>query len=148
MSDQSSFLVFWSLLRVQSFLWSNLYLFCLYNYLCKLTRTHLSLRVVKPPVGFPLRMMCGLKTMLPALHPHPKQLHCRNAYSPAQHLQLAALFRRDLPEAASADLFDPVLSAVECAAAAAFGFSISSLDDGTTMLMPISEWKSMACNRI
>jgi hypothetical protein len=86
--------------------------------------------------------------MLPALHPHPKQLHCRNAYSPAQHLQLAALFRRDLPEAASADLFDPVLSAVECAAAAAFGFSISSLDDGTTMLMPISEWKSMACNRI
>ena len=65
-----------------------------------------------------------------------------------QHLQLAALFRRDLPEAASADLFDPVPSAVECAAAAALGFSVSSLDDGTTTLMPISEWKLMACNRI
>ncbi|KAJ1286814.1 hypothetical protein BS78_03G381000 [Paspalum vaginatum] len=53
--------------------------------------------------------------------------------SPAARLQLAlaALLRRDiLPEAASADLFDPVLSAVECAAAAALGFSVPSLDDG------------------
>ena len=30
-----------------------LYLFYLYNYLYRLTRTHLLLRVVKPPVGFP-----------------------------------------------------------------------------------------------
>ncbi|WVZ67681.1 hypothetical protein U9M48_016728 [Paspalum notatum var. saurae] len=53
--------------------------------------------------------------------------------SPAARLQLAlaALLRRDfLPEPASADLFDPVLSAVECAAAAALGFSVPSLDDG------------------
>lgn len=53
--------------------------------------------------------------------------------SPAARLQLAlaALLRRDfLPDAASADLFDPVLSAVECAAAAELGFSVPSLDDG------------------
>jgi len=57
--------------------------------------------------------------------------------SPAARLQLAlaALLRRDLlPEAASADLFDPVLSAVECAAAAALGFSVPSLDDGCRRL--------------
>ncbi|RLN28140.1 SRR1-like protein [Panicum miliaceum] len=53
--------------------------------------------------------------------------------SPAARLQLAlaALLRRDfLPYAASADLFDPVLSAVECAAAAELGFSVPSIDDG------------------
>ncbi|CAN6336152.1 unnamed protein product [Urochloa humidicola] len=53
--------------------------------------------------------------------------------SPAALLQLAlaALLRRDLlPDSASADLFDPVLSAVECAAAAELGFSVPSLDDG------------------
>ncbi|KAF8666881.1 hypothetical protein HU200_053405 [Digitaria exilis] len=53
--------------------------------------------------------------------------------SPAARLQLAlaALLRRDLlPESASADLFDPVLSAVECAAAVELGFSVPSLDDG------------------
>ena len=53
--------------------------------------------------------------------------------SPAARLQLAlaVLIRRDfLPDAASADLFDPVLSAVECAAAAKLGFSVPSLDDG------------------
>ncbi|RLN29778.1 SRR1-like protein [Panicum miliaceum] len=53
--------------------------------------------------------------------------------SPAARLQLAlaALLRRGfLPDAASADLFDPVLSAVECAAAAELGFSVPSLDDG------------------
>ncbi|OEL15428.1 hypothetical protein BAE44_0023554 [Dichanthelium oligosanthes] len=45
-------------------------------------------------------------------------------------LTLAALLRRDLlSDAASADLFDPVLSAAEYAAAVALGFSISSLDD-------------------
>ncbi|CAN6326507.1 unnamed protein product [Urochloa humidicola] len=52
---------------------------------------------------------------------------------PAARLQLAlaALLRRDLlPDAASADLFDPVLSAVECAAAAELGFSVPRLDDG------------------
>ncbi|KAL6865395.1 hypothetical protein ACP4OV_016546 [Aristida adscensionis] len=53
--------------------------------------------------------------------------------SPAARLQLAlaALLRRDLlPEAASADLFDPVLSAAECAAAAALGFAVPGVDDG------------------
>ncbi|GJN36242.1 hypothetical protein PR202_gb25084 [Eleusine coracana subsp. coracana] len=53
--------------------------------------------------------------------------------SPAARLQLAlaALLRRDLlPAAAAADLFDPVLSAAECAAAAALGFSVPRLDDG------------------
>lgn len=53
--------------------------------------------------------------------------------SPAARLQLAlaALLRRDLlPGSATADLFDPVLSAVECAAAAALGFAVPSLDDG------------------
>ncbi|CAN6331225.1 unnamed protein product [Urochloa humidicola] len=52
---------------------------------------------------------------------------------PAARLQLAlaALLRRDLlPDAAFADLFDPVLSAVECAAAAELGFSVPRLDDG------------------
>lgn len=54
-------------------------------------------------------------------------------YSPAARLQLAlaVLLRRDLlPTAAAADLFDPVLSAAECAAAAALGFKVPSLDDG------------------
>jgi hypothetical protein len=54
--------------------------------------------------------------------------------SPAARLQLAlaALLRRDhLPSpSATADLFDPVLSAVECAAAVALGFAVPSLDDG------------------
>ncbi|XP_062181496.1 protein SENSITIVITY TO RED LIGHT REDUCED 1 [Phragmites australis] len=53
--------------------------------------------------------------------------------SPAARLQLAlaALLHRDfLTGASSADLFDPVLSAAECAAAAALGFSVPSLDDG------------------
>uniref|UniRef100_A0A0A9GNW6 SRR1-like domain-containing protein n=1 Tax=Arundo donax TaxID=35708 RepID=A0A0A9GNW6_ARUDO len=53
--------------------------------------------------------------------------------SPAARLQLAlaALLRRDLlPDAASADLFDPVLSASECAAAADLGFSVPRVDDG------------------
>ncbi|TKW24316.1 hypothetical protein SEVIR_3G044700v4 [Setaria viridis] len=53
--------------------------------------------------------------------------------SPAARAQLAlaALLRRDfLPESASADLFDPVLSAVECAVAAELGFSVPSVDDG------------------
>ncbi|KAM0919542.1 hypothetical protein ACQ4PT_008135 [Festuca glaucescens] len=54
--------------------------------------------------------------------------------SPAARLQLAlaALLRRDLLPGASAtaDLFDPVLSAVECAAAVALGFAVPSLDDG------------------
>jgi hypothetical protein len=54
--------------------------------------------------------------------------------SPAARLQLAlaALLRRELlPDAAAAaDLFDPVLSAAECAAAAALGFSVPGLDDG------------------
>ncbi|GJM94428.1 hypothetical protein PR202_ga11069 [Eleusine coracana subsp. coracana] len=54
--------------------------------------------------------------------------------SPAARLQLAlaALLRRDLlpTTAAAADLFDPVLSAAECAAAAALGFSVPRLDDG------------------
>ncbi|KAM0903645.1 hypothetical protein ACQ4PT_018531 [Festuca glaucescens] len=54
--------------------------------------------------------------------------------SPAARLQLAlaALLRRDLlpGSSATADLFDPVLSAVECAAAVALGFAVPSLDDG------------------
>uniref|UniRef100_A0ACD5W7I0 Uncharacterized protein n=1 Tax=Avena sativa TaxID=4498 RepID=A0ACD5W7I0_AVESA len=54
--------------------------------------------------------------------------------SPAARLQLAlaALLRRDLLPGASAtaDLFDPVLSAVECAAAVALGFTVPSLNDG------------------
>ncbi|CAM0957960.1 unnamed protein product [Alopecurus aequalis] len=54
--------------------------------------------------------------------------------SPAARLQLAlaALLRRDLlPDAsAPADLFDPVLSAVECAAAVALGFAVPSVNDG------------------
>ncbi|KAL6624333.1 hypothetical protein ACP70R_031654 [Stipagrostis hirtigluma subsp. patula] len=52
--------------------------------------------------------------------------------SPAARLQLAlaALLRRDLLPDAAADLFDPVLSAAECAAAAALGFSVPSLNDG------------------
>ncbi|KQK07804.1 protein SENSITIVITY TO RED LIGHT REDUCED 1 [Brachypodium distachyon] len=45
-------------------------------------------------------------------------------------LALAALLRRDLLPDASADLFDPVLSAAECAAAAALGFAVPRLDDG------------------
>ncbi|KAF0924062.1 hypothetical protein E2562_008390 [Oryza meyeriana var. granulata] len=56
--------------------------------------------------------------------------------SPSSRLQLAlaALLRRDLlllPESsAHADLFDPVLSAAECAAAAALGFSVPDVNDG------------------
>lgn len=54
--------------------------------------------------------------------------------SPAARLQLAlaALLRRDLLAGASAtaDLFDPVLSSVECAVAVALGFAVPSLDDG------------------
>lgn len=56
--------------------------------------------------------------------------------SPSSRLQLAlaALLRRDLlllPESsAHADLFDPVLSAAECAAAAALGFTVPGVNDG------------------
>ncbi|KAG8066989.1 hypothetical protein GUJ93_ZPchr0005g15927 [Zizania palustris] len=55
--------------------------------------------------------------------------------SPSSRLQLAlaALLRRDLllpNSSATADLFDPVLSAAECAAARALGFSVPDINDG------------------
>jgi hypothetical protein len=52
--------------------------------------------------------------------------------SPATCLQLAltALLRRNLlPDSATTDLFDLVLSAAECTAAAALGFSVPSPED-------------------
>uniref|UniRef100_A0A0D9WC41 SRR1-like domain-containing protein n=1 Tax=Leersia perrieri TaxID=77586 RepID=A0A0D9WC41_9ORYZ len=53
--------------------------------------------------------------------------------SPSSRLQLAlaALLRRDLlpDESESSDLFDPVLSAAECTAAAALGFAVARVND-------------------
>ena len=68
-----------------------LYLFYLYNYLYRLTRTHLSPRVVKPPVGFP----------------PPRDVWIKNyaAYSPASTSSLlpssAATSRRPHPRTSS-----------------------------------------------
>ncbi|XP_006654936.2 protein SENSITIVITY TO RED LIGHT REDUCED 1 [Oryza brachyantha] len=57
-----------------------------------------------------------------------------SSHSSRLQLALAALLRRDLllpPESsAHAELFDPVLSAAECAAAAALGFSVPDVNDG------------------
>jgi hypothetical protein len=71
--------------------------------------------------GLYRRMLLPVPPPPRASRPHPPL--------PPRRRQLRVLPRRALlPD--SADLFDPVLSAAECAAAAALGFSVPGLDDG------------------
>lgn len=99
-------------------------------------RAHAAIsRVAASPLYHSLLQDSSLRRRLSLLGPAHLSLLGVGSFesSSAARLQLAlaALLRRDLlPEAASADVFDPVLSAVECAAAAALGFSVPSLDDG------------------